>query len=153
MEILGKIDSGAVISYLGENFGDRVVASRSRYSLDRREFWLGLRWVGPRFVPAPADPRVGALGDRLLPSWAVCGIFLGRGILPHRDHSIFGPSVVSVSLAACRFSVGGADLDLPAGVAVRFASRDLHSVAVPAGELRWSICFWDLPPVRQLSLF
>lgn len=151
MDLIGRIDSALVVSYLDLNFRDRLIPSRSRYVLDRREFWLGLRWVGPRFVSAPVDPRICSLGDRLLPEWAACGIFLGRGILPHRDHSVFGLNVVSVSLGACRFSVGDASLDLPAGVAVRFNSRSLHSVA--ADDLRWSICFWDLPPVRQLSLF
>lgn len=151
--ILGRLDPDPVVSALAP-LSDRLVPSRSRSALDRREAWFGLRWVGPCFVPAPPlPPRLAALGDRLLPSWAVCAIFLGRGIDPHRDAACFGPSVVSVSLAPCVFSVGDSALSLPAGVAVRFASRDLHSVAVPSGDLRWSVCFWDLPPSRQLSLF
>jgi hypothetical protein len=147
VRLLGSVDPSVVVPFLSDRVRDRLVPSRSRYSLDRREAWFGWRWVGPRFVPAPPAPsRLAALGDRVLPGWGVCAVFLGRGIRPHRDAGCFGRSVVSVSLAPCRFSAGDRSADLPAGAVVSFDSRDLHSVVVPSGDLRWSVCFWDLPP-------
>jgi hypothetical protein len=147
VRLLGSVDPAVVVPFLSDRVRDRLVPSRSRYSVDRREAWFGWRWVGPRFVPAPPAPsRLALLGDRVLPGWGVCAVFLGRGIAAHRDAGCFGRSVVSVSLAPCRFSVGDRSADLPAGAVVSFDSRDLHSVVVPSGDLRWSVCFWDLPP-------
>lgn len=153
METIGFVrsDLGLLVGHLEELRGS-LEWSRSRSAPGRRELWLRRRWVGSSFVVAAECPQLSALGDRLLPGWGVCAVFLGMGIAPHRDHSIFGRRVVSVNLAPALLRVDADSWELAAGQIVAFDSKKLHSVE--CADLRWSVCFWDLPLISgQLSLF
>ena len=151
MEILGRINYLKVIDYLEINFSDLLIPSKSTYSINRREYWLKRKWIGKKFIPAPIHSKIDNLGKFLMPNYEISAIFLSEGIRPHRDHSIFGPEVVSVNLFDSKYSINGKNYLIKAGQVVKFNSKLIHSVE--SSFPRWSICFWNLPINHQLSLF
>jgi hypothetical protein len=161
LETIGKVNPEIVISYL-ETLHSHLISSKSSYAIDRNEIWFRHSWVGGSLFSAPEDERISALGDsrrdrfanRLLPNWQIAAVFFGKGIKPHRDHSLFGKNVVSVNLAEAQYQVNDFSLLARPGQIIKFNSKHLHSVV--CDSFRWSICFWDLPPqakYNQLSLF
>ena len=122
----------------------------SNYARGRLECYYGLAVTlakTPQILPGLNDPRVTALGDRLLPDWhsaLLCQYPPGVGINPHRDHTCFAKTAVMVNLGEANFfEYEGRDrivTPLADGAIVRLNTKILHGVE-PVARNRYSLTF------------
>ncbi len=149
MEIIGQIPN---LSDLHQWAEQQPVSEliRSSYAAGRLECYYGLGVKltrEPVVKPAPSDPRVTKLGDRLLPDWdsaLLCKYAPGVGIAAHRDHGCFEAMAVIVNIGEADFFVieSGQKTVHPLkdGTVIRVNTKVTHGVE-PVVKTRYSLTF------------